>query len=152
MYNITEKTRQMIIEVFNENEKNENLYYPNSKTTKEMEKDYLVEKLNNSNLEIPSNLLFSTMTGIEEQILRCNNGNGYGQDNARSFGFYSGVLSPSEKVEREENLKSFLALELEEELNAISDHIGKKLELPPEIGHFSVNKFLIDNTETPVPN
>jgi hypothetical protein len=136
----------MIIEVFNENEKNEKLYYPNSKTTKEMEKDYLVEKLNNLNPELPSNLLFSTMTGIEEQILRCNKDNKQGQNSASFFGFYSRVLSPSEKAERGENLKSFL--ELEEDLNAISNYNGKKLELPSEIGHFSVDKFLIVNTET----
>ena len=146
MHNITEKTRRMIIEVFNENEKNEKLYYPNSKTTKEMEKDYLVEKLNNLNPELPSNLLFSTMTGIEEQILRCNKDNKQGQNSASFFGFYSRVLSPSEKAERGENLKSFL--ELEEDLNAISNYNGKKLELPSEIGHFSVDKFLIVNTET----
>ena len=88
MYNITEKTRRMIIEVFNENEKNEKLYYPNSRTMKEMEKDYLIEKLNNLNLELPSNLLFSTMTGIGEQILRCNNDNKQGQNS----GGFLGVL------------------------------------------------------------
>ena len=146
MYNITEKTRQMLIEVFNENEKNEKLYYPNSRTMKEIEKDYLIEKLNNLNLELPSNLLFSTMTGIGEQILRCNNDNKQGQNSGGFLGFYSRVLSPSEKAKREETLKLFLALE--EDLNAISNHNGKKVELPSEIGHFSVDKFLIVNTDT----
>jgi hypothetical protein len=151
MYTITEKTRQMLIDTFNENEKNENFYYPNSKTTKELEKDYLAEKLDNLNLELPSKLLFSTMSGIEEQILRCVSDNRPSSDNVGGFlGFYSRVLTPEEKAEREENLKSFLALE--EELNAISDHMGKKLKVPTEIVSFSVDKFLIINTETTVPN
>jgi hypothetical protein len=86
------------------------------------------------------------MTGIEEQILRCNKDNKQGQNSASFFGFYSRVLSPSEKAKREETLKLFL--ELEEDLNAISNHNGKKVELPSEIGHFSVDKFLIVNTDT----
>jgi hypothetical protein len=149
MYTISEKTRQMLLDTFNENENLEIEYHPNSKTTKEIEKDYLAEKLNNLNIEIPSKLLFSTMSGIEEQILRCDSDTNHSSNNYGFFGYYSRVLSPEEKSEREGTLKSLLA---QEELNDISEYTGKKLEVPPVIEYISIDKFLIINTETTNPN
>lgn len=71
MFNISDQTRQQILEAFDKNEELERKYGYKT-TTKQREKEYLEAKINDPNLEIPPDLRFSTNAGIEWQIQFAN--------------------------------------------------------------------------------
>jgi hypothetical protein len=71
MFTISDQIRQQILEVFDKNEEIVS-YYDLGKSSRESEKEYLEAKKTNPDLELPSALKFTTITGIENQIESCN--------------------------------------------------------------------------------
>ena len=66
-YTISDKTRQEILKVFENNHRIELEYFKNKKTSKEREVEYLEESKTNPNIPLHC-LIYKTMTGIEQQI------------------------------------------------------------------------------------
>jgi hypothetical protein len=94
MFTISDQTRQQILEAFDKNEEIVS-QYNYGKSSRESEKEYLEAKKTNPDLELPSALKFTTITGIENQIKSCDVNPD--KDNAHQFpGFYL-LYQPQDK-------------------------------------------------------
>lgn len=67
-YTISNKTRQELLDVFDNNHRIEIENFKIQKPSKDREVKYLEELKTNPNIPMPQNLIYRTMTGIEEQI------------------------------------------------------------------------------------
>ena len=89
-YTISKKTRQELLDVFDNNHNIELkffIYSEHLKTSRDREAEYLEELRMNPSLPMPQGLIYRTMTGIEEQIKQAPSGT--------SFGLYLEYEEPS---------------------------------------------------------
>jgi hypothetical protein len=137
MFTISDQTRQQILEVFDKNEELQKSYGYKT-TTKQREKAYLEAKINDSNLEIPSDLRFSTEAGIEWQIQYANRGS---SENCIGFGGrYVVYLEPTDYARHVDTMKKEFKHFKADLIPLLTDFMGKCGDFYYKTEHFSINK------------